>query len=182
MEEPQRNHPCNFRWHRIPCAHPCERVLIPCVKTWKKPITIARHAYGDVYKNVEMKIPGAGKAELVYTAEDGTGHPEKLFMTLTAQALFRDIHNTNSIYQSFARACFKLCGEIQSRICGLLQRIPFPKNMTIPSRIFSREIYEQEYKEKFEELGIEYFYTLIDDAVARVMKSRGRLYLGLQEL
>ena len=81
----------------------------PCVKNWKKPITIARHAYGDVYKEREMKIPGAGKVELVYTAEDGTSHEENWYITLRARALSRDMHNINSSIESFARSCFQLC-------------------------------------------------------------------------
>ena len=143
----------------------------PCVKNWKKPITLARHAYGDVYKNTEMKIAGPGKAELVFTAEDGT-ETRELIHNFTGAGVLQGMHNTDKSITSFARACF-------SYALDLKQDLWFAKKDTISKKydhtfkdIFA-EVYENEYKAKFEEAGITYFYTLIDDAVARVMKAEG---------
>lgn len=143
----------------------------PCVKNWKLPITLARHAYGDVYKNCEIKVPGAGKAELVFTAEDGTVTRE-LVHNFKGAGVIQGIHNTDASITSFAKACF-------SYAVATKQDLWFATKDTISKKydhtfkdIFE-EIYNAEYKEKFEELGIEYFYTLIDDAVARVMKAKG---------
>lgn len=143
----------------------------PCVKNWKKPITLARHAYGDVYKNTEMKIAGPGKAELVFTAEDGTEIRE-LIHNFTGAGVLQGMHNTDKSITSFARACF-------SYALDLKQDLWFATKDTISKKydhtfkdIFA-EVYENEYKAKFEEAGITYFYTLIDDAVARVMKAEG---------
>ena len=104
----------------------------PCVKNWKKPITIARHAYGDVYKGSEMKIPGAGRVELVYTAEDGT-ETKELVHNFDGPGIVQGMHNINQSIESFARSW------IQNRISGLRQKIQFPKNMTTHSRTFSRK-------------------------------------------
>ena len=117
----------------------------PTVSKWKKPITIARHAYGDVYKGVEIKVPGAGKAELVFKGEDGTEIRETIH-DFDGPGVIQGMHNIDESIASFARSTFK--------------------------DIF-QEIFDAEYKEKFDAAGIEYFYTLIDDAVARVMKSEG---------
>lgn len=143
----------------------------PCVRNWKKPITLARHAYGDVYKATEMKIPGAGKAELVFTAEDGTESREEIF-TFNGPGIIQGQHNRCDSIESFARSCFKFALETK-------QDLWFSTKDTISKKydhtfkdIFA-DIYEKEYKNKFEEAGITYFYTLIDDAVARVMKSDG---------
>ena len=143
----------------------------PCVKNWKKPITLARHAYGDVYKNTEMKIAGPGKAELVFTAEDGT-EARELIHNFTGAGVLQGMHNTDKSITSFARACF-------SYALDLKQDLWFATKDTITKKydhtfkdIFA-EVYENEYKAKFEEAGITYFYTLIDDAVARVMKAEG---------
>lgn len=143
----------------------------PCVKNWKKPITLARHAYGDVYKNTEMKIPCAGKAELVFTAEDGT-ETRELIHNFTGSGVLQGMHNTDKSITSFAKACFNYALDTK-------QDLWFATKDTISKKydhnfkdIFN-EIYENEYKEKFEENGITYFYTLIDDAVARVMKAEG---------
>ena len=143
----------------------------PCVKNWKKPITIARHAYGDVYKNVEMKIPSAGKAELVFTAEDGTQTKETIF-EFSGPGVIQGQHNIEQSIRSFARSCFTYALD-----CG--QDLWFATKDTISKKydhtfkdIF-QEIFDSEYKDKFEAAGITYFYTLIDDAVARVMKSEG---------
>lgn len=143
----------------------------PCVKNWEKPITLARHAYGDVYKNTEIKVPGAGKAELVFTGEDGQ-EIRQTIQEFTGPGVIQGIHNTDKSIGSFARACFSYALDIK-------QDLWFATKDTI-SKIYDhnfkdifQEIYDKEYKEKFEEAGIEYFYTLIDDAVARVMKAKG---------
>lgn len=143
----------------------------PCVKNWEKPITLARHAYGDVYKNTEIKVPGAGKAELVFTAEDGT-EVRKTIQEFDGPGIIQGIHNTDKSIASFARACFGYALDTK-------QDLWFATKDTI-SKIYDhnfkdifQDIYDKEYKEKFEAAGIEYFYTLIDDAVARVMKAKG---------
>lgn len=143
----------------------------PCVKNWKEPITIARHAYGDIYKNTEIKVPGKGKAELVFTAEDGTVIKE-LIHNFDGAGIIQGVHNTVASISSFARSCFNYALDIK-------QDLWFSTKDTISKKydhtfkdIFN-DIYEAEYKDKFEAAGIEYFYTLIDDAVARVMKAKG---------
>ena len=143
----------------------------PCVRNWEKPITLARHAYGDVYKNVEIAVPGAGKAELVFTGEDGTKITETIH-EFDGPGIIQGMHNTVKSIESFARCCLSYAVDTK-------QDIWFATKDTISKKYDHRfkdifmEIYEEEYKDKFEELGIEYFYTLIDDAVARVMKSKG---------
>ena len=143
----------------------------PCVKNWEKPITLARHAYGDVYKNTEIKVPGAGKAELVFTGEDGQ-EIRQLIHEFTGSGVIQGIHNTDKSIGSFARACFTYALDTK-------QDLWFATKDTI-SKVYDhnfkdifQEIYDKEFKDKFEEAGLEYFYTLIDDAVARVMKARG---------
>ena len=143
----------------------------PCVKNWEKPITIARHAYGDIYKNVEIKVPGAGKAELVYTSEDGTAVRETIH-EFKAPGIIQGVHNTDASIRSFAKACFNYALDTK-------QDLWFGAKDTISKKydhnfkdIF-QEVYDTEYKEKFAEAGIEYFYSLIDDIVARVMKAKG---------
>ena len=143
----------------------------PCVRNWEKPITLARHAYGDVYKNVEIAVPGAGKAELVFTGEDGTNITETIH-EFDGPGIIQGMHTTVKSIESFARCCLSYAVDTK-------QDIWFATKDTISKKYDHRfkdifmEIYEEEYKDKFEELGIEYFYTLIDDAVARVMKSKG---------
>lgn len=143
----------------------------PCVKNWKEPITIARHAYGDIYKNTEIKVPGKGKAELVFTAEDGTVTKE-LIHNFDDAGIIQGVHNTVASISSFARSCFNYALDTK-------QDLWFSTKDTISKKydhtfkdIFN-DIFEAEYKDKFEKAGIEYFYTLIDDAVARVMKAKG---------
>ncbi len=143
----------------------------PCVKNWKKPITLARHAYGDVYKNTEIKVPGAGKAELVFTAEDGT-ETRELIHNFTGAGILQGIHNTEKSISSFARACFNYAIDTKQDLWFATKDTISKKYDHTFKDIFN-DIYEAEYKAKFEELGIEYFYTLIDDAVARVMKAEG---------
>ena len=143
----------------------------PNVKSWKKPITIARHAYGDVYKNTEMRIPGAGKVELVYTAEDGT-EERALVHTFNGPGVVQGQHNIDNSIESFAHSCFKFALDTK-------QDLWFATKDTISKKYDHRfkdifqEIFDKEYKDAFDKAGIEYFYTLIDDAVARVMKSEG---------
>ena len=143
----------------------------PCVKNWEKPITLARHAYGDIYKNVEIKTPGKGRAELVFTAEDGTEIREVIH-EFDGPGIIQGIHNTDKSITSFARAC-------SSYALDTKQDLWFATKDTISKKydhnfkdIF-QEVYDNEYREKFEASGLEYFYTLIDDAVARVMKTKG---------
>ena len=143
----------------------------PNVRSWKKPITIARHAYGDVYKNSELKIPKAGKAELVYTSSDGN-EERVLIHDFDCPGIIQGMHNTLPSIESFARSCFNYALDIK-------QDLWFSTKDTI-SKIYDHsfkdifaEIYDKEYKDRFDKAGITYFYTLIDDAVARVMKSEG---------
>ncbi len=143
----------------------------PYVSNWTKPITLARHAYGDVYKNTEIAVPGAGKAELVFTAADGT-ETRKTIQEFDGPGIIQGIHNTDKSITSFAKACFEYALSTK-------QDLWFSTKDTI-SKIYDHhfkdifaDMYEKEYKEKFEAAGIEYFYTLIDDAVARVIRSEG---------
>lgn len=143
----------------------------PCVRNWKKPITLARHAYGDVYRNVEMAIPGPGTVELIYTGDDGSEIRETVFRFESA-GVAQGIHNLDASIASFARSCFEYA-------LSLNQDIWFATKDTISKTYDHRfkdifqEIFDTEYKARFEAAGIEYFYTLIDDAVARVMKAEG---------
>ena len=143
----------------------------PNVKTWKKPITIARHAYGDVYKATEMKIPAAGKAELVYTAEDGT-ETRELIHNFTGAGIIQGQHNLNDSIESFAHSCFKYALDTKQDL-WFATKDTISKKFDHTFKDIFQEIFDAEYKEKFDAAGIEYFYTLIDDAVARVMKSEG---------
>ena len=143
----------------------------PCVKNWEKPITLARHAYGDVYKNVEMKVEGPGKAELVFTGEDGKEIRETIF-DFKAPGVIQGVHNTRASITSFARACFQYAVSTRQDLWfGSKDTISKKYDHTFKD-IFE-EVYENEYREEFEKLGLTYFYSLIDDIVARVMKARG---------
>ena len=145
--------------------------IVPYIPTWTKPITIARHAYGDVYKNVEMCAPEGSKAELVLTDKDGNVQKE-LIHEFKNSGIIQGLHNRDESIESFARACFNYALELK-------QDVWFATKDTISKKYDHRfkdifaEIFENEYKDKFEENGIEYFYTLIDDAVARVIRSEG---------
>ncbi|MFQ8998320.1 NADP-dependent isocitrate dehydrogenase [Allofournierella massiliensis] len=143
----------------------------PVVKTWKKPITIARHAYGDVYKGTEFRVPGPGKAELVFTGADGQEMRQTIY-DFECAGVLQGTYNKDTSIESFARSCFNYALSTK-------QDLWFSTKDTISKKydhtfkdIFA-EIYEKEYKEQFEAAGIEYFYTLIDDAVARVVRSEG---------
>lgn len=143
----------------------------PCVKNWKKPITLARHAYGDVYKNVEIKAPGPGKAELVFTGEDGTEIRETIH-EFKGAGILQGMHNTNASIESFAKACLSYALDMKQDI-WFATKDTISKKYDHTFKDIFQEIYERDYKDAFERAGIEYFYTLIDDAVARVMKSKG---------
>ncbi len=144
----------------------------PYVRTWTKPITIARHAYGDVYKNTELRIPGAGKVELVYTPADGGDEVRSTVHEYAGAGIAQGIHNLDDSIASFARASFNFALDTH-------QDLWFATKDTISKTYDHRfkdifaEIFAAEYKERFDEAGIEYFYTLIDDAVARVIRSEG---------
>ncbi|MBQ7334623.1 MAG: NADP-dependent isocitrate dehydrogenase [Clostridia bacterium] len=150
-------------------------ILIDCIKpsvrTWQAPITIARHAYGDVYKNTEFRVPGAGKAELVFTDAEGKEIRQTIF-DFKGEGIIQGMHNKDDSIRSFAHACFQFALDTK-------QDLWFSTKDTI-SKIYDHtfkdifaEIYEADYKDAFEAAGITYFYTLIDDAVARVIRSRG---------
>ena len=145
--------------------------IVPYVSNWNKPITIARHAYGDVYKNTEIKVPGAGKAELVFTAEDGT-EVREVIHTFKGAGILQGIHNTEESISSFARACFGYAIDTKQDL-WFATKDTISKKYDHTFKDIFQEIYDNEYKEQFEKLGIEYFYTLIDDAVARVIRSEG---------
>ena len=143
----------------------------PTVRTWEKPITIARHAYGDIYRNTEWRVPGKGHAELVFTAEDGTVQRSTIF-DFKGPGIIQGIHNLDSSISSFARSCFNFALDLR-------QDLWFSAKDTI-SKVYDhhfkdifQDIYEAEYRASFESTGISYFYTLIDDAVARIIRSKG---------
>ncbi len=152
--------------------------ISPVVRKWKKPITIARHAYGDVYKNSEMKIDVPGKAELVFTAQDGTVTRKTIF-EFTGPGVIQGIHNLDASIESFARSCFTYALAVK-------QDLWFATKDTI-SKIYDgdfkaifEKIYEEEFRDRFNEAGIIYFYTLIDDVAARLMKNEGGFVLALK--
>ena len=145
--------------------------ITPYIPTWTKPITIARHAYGDVYKNTEMQVKGGGKAELVWTDKDGN-ETRQLIHNFTDDGIIQGLHNRDSSIAGFARSCFQYALDLR-------QDLWFATKDTISKQYDHRfkdifqEIFDAEFKEKFAAAGIEYFYTLIDDAVARVIRSNG---------
>ena len=143
----------------------------PCVRNWEKPITLARHAYGDVYKNTEIKVPGAGRAELVFTAEDGSEIRETIH-NFAGSGILQGIHNTDESISSFAKACFNYALDTKQDL-WFATKDTISKKYDHNFKDIFQDIYEKEYAGKFEKAGIEYFYTLIDDAVARVMKAKG---------
>ncbi|MCC6109550.1 MAG: NADP-dependent isocitrate dehydrogenase [Denitrobacterium sp.] len=144
----------------------------PYIPTWKAPITIARHAYGDLYRDVEMKVPGPGKVELVYTPADGSAEQRVTVHDFDSAGIVEGMHNIDASIEGFARACFNYALETK-------QDLWFATKDTISKTYDHRfkdifaDLYEAEYRTRFEEAGIEYFYTLIDDAVARVVRSEG---------
>lgn len=143
----------------------------PYVRTWKEPITIARHAYGDVYRDVEMKIEGKGKAELVFTNDDGQERRE-LIHNFDGDGVLLGMHNLNKSIESFARSCFNFAVDTKQDL-WFASKDTISKKYDHTFKDIFQEIFDNEYKTKFDELNIEYFYTLIDDAIARVIKSKG---------
>ena len=144
----------------------------PYVRTWKKPITIARHAYGDVYKNTELRIPAPGKVELVYTPADGGEEVRATVQEFDQPGIAQGIHNLDASIGSFARASFEYALSTHQDI-WFAAKDTISKTYDHRFKDIFQEIFDSEYKERFEEAGIEYFYTLIDDAVARVIRSEG---------
>ncbi|MCR4937622.1 MAG: NADP-dependent isocitrate dehydrogenase [Lachnospiraceae bacterium] len=143
----------------------------PCVRNWEKPITLARHAYGDVYKNVEIKVPGKGKGYLVFEDENGN-ETKELIQDFKGAGILQGIHNTDASITSFANSCFKYALDTKMDLWFSTKDTISKKYDHNFKDIFA-DLYEKEYKDQFEKAGITYFYTLIDDAVARIMKSKG---------
>lgn len=145
--------------------------ITPFIPTWKKPITIARHAYGDVYRDVEMQVPAGAKAELVVTRADGT-EERQLIHDFKTPGIIEGMHNLDDSIKSFARACFNFALDRKEDL-WFATKDTISKKYDHRFKDIFNEIFAAEYKERFEEAGIEYFYTLIDDAVARVVRSEG---------
>ena len=143
----------------------------PYIPTWKKPITIARHAYGDVYKNAELRAPAGSKAELVITHSDGTER-RALIHDFQSEGIVQGIHNLDESIGSFARSCFNFALD-QKEDIWFATKDTISKTYDHRFKDVFQEIFDREYKDKFDDAGIEYFYTLIDDAVARVVRSEG---------
>ena len=144
----------------------------PYVRTWKKPITIARHAYGDVYKNVELRIPGPGKVELVYTPEDGSDEVRATVQDFDQPGIAQGIHNLDASIESFARASFEYALSTNQDI-WFAAKDTISKTYDHRFKDIFQEVFDADYRDRFEAAGITYFYTLIDDAVARVIRSEG---------
>ncbi|MBR5968724.1 MAG: NADP-dependent isocitrate dehydrogenase [Lachnospiraceae bacterium] len=143
----------------------------PCVRNWKKPITIARHAYGDIYKNTELRVTGGGKAYLSFEGEDGQVQKEEIH-AFNGSGILQGVHNTDRSIESFARACFTYAlSEKKDLWFGAKDTIS--KTYDARFRAIFDDVYEQEYREKFQVADITYFFSLIDDIVARIMKSEG---------
>ncbi|MGN0346532.1 MAG: NADP-dependent isocitrate dehydrogenase [Lachnospiraceae bacterium] len=143
----------------------------PCVKNWEKPITLARHAYGDVYKNTEIKVPGPGKAYLVFEDENGM-ETKELIHDFKGAGILQGMHNTDKSIRSFAKACFNYALDTRQDL-WFATKDTISKKYDHTFKDIFQEIFDAEYKDKFNDAGITYFYTLIDDAVARVMKAKG---------
>ena len=146
--------------------------ITPYIPTWTKPITIARHAYGDIYKNTELRVPKGSKAELVLTDENGKETRALIHDFKNSDGIVQGVHNLDSSISSFARACFNYALDVKETL-WFASKDTISKTYDHRFKDIFAEIYENEYKEKFEAAGIEYFYTLIDDVVARVVRSEG---------
>jgi isocitrate dehydrogenase len=144
----------------------------PVVKTWQKPITIARHAYGDIYKNVEFRVPGAGKAELVFTDAEGNERFRETIHDFKGSGVIQGVHNRDESIISFARACFEYALSVREDL-WFSTKDTISKQYDQTFKLLFQKVYDEEYAEKFEKAGLKYFYTLIDDAVARVIRSEG---------
>ena len=150
----------------------------PAVRFWKRPITIARHAYGDVYKATEIAVPGAGKAELVFTGEDGS-RQSSLIHEFKGPGLIQGMHNTDSSIRAFAHSCFRFALETNQDL-WFCAKDTISKTYDQTFKLTFEEIYQRDYRVAFEEKGLTYFYTLIDDAVARVIRSEGGFIWALK--
>lgn len=146
--------------------------ITPLLPGWKKPITIARHAYGDVYKNSEMKVADGSTAELVVTDKDGNETRQLIHKFSGSDGIIQGLHNINASIASFARACFNFALDTKQNI-WFATKDTISKKYDHTFKDIFQEIFDNEYKEKFDAAGITYFYTLIDDAVARVVRSEG---------
>ncbi len=146
--------------------------ISPVVKTWKKPITIARHAYGDIYKNVEYRVPGPGKAEMVFTDTDGKELYRETIHDFKGKGVIQGVHNRDESILSFARACFEY-GLSTRQDVWFSTKDTISKQYDQTFKLLVQEVFDREYAEKFAAAGLKYFYTLIDDAVARVIRSSG---------
>ena len=144
----------------------------PAVRNWEAPITIARHAYGDVYKATEYRVPTEGKAELVFTDKDGNETFRETVYDFECPGVLQSQYNKDNSIRSFAHSCFKYAIDTKQDL-WFSTKDTISKQYDQTFKLIFQEIYDADYKEKFEELGIEYFYTLIDDAVARVIRSKG---------
>ena len=145
--------------------------IAPYIRTWEKPITLARHAYGDVYKATEMKIPGEGRCELVFTALDGS-ETRSLIHEFDGPGIVQGMHNVNASIESFARCCFNFGLDTKQDV-WFASKDTISKQYDHTFKDIFQEIFDAEYADRFAKAGITYFYTLIDDAVARVVKSKG---------
>ncbi len=146
--------------------------IVPYIPTWTKPITIARHAYGDIYKNTELKVPQGSKAELVVTDKDGKETRALIHDFKTSDGIIQGVHNLDNSISSFARACFNYALDAKEDL-WFASKDTISKTYDHRFKDIFAEIYENEYKDKFAAAGIEYFYTLIDDVIARVVRSEG---------
>jgi isocitrate dehydrogenase len=151
----------------------------PYVRTWKKPITVARHAYADTYKAVEYRVPGPGRAELLFTPADGGPVVRQTIYDYECPGVLQGMHNKDTSINSFARACFEYALSVKEDL-WFSTKDTISKQYDQTFKILFQKIYDEEYKEKFEEAGLEYFYTLIDDAVARVIRCEGGIIWALK--
>ncbi|MGI6029187.1 MAG: NADP-dependent isocitrate dehydrogenase [Candidatus Heteroscillospira sp.] len=149
----------------VSCVH-------PVVKTWEKPITIARHAYGDIYKNVEYRVPCAGKAELVFTDTEGKELYRETVHDFKGSGVIQGVHNRDDSIVSFARACFEY-GLSTNQDVWFSTKDTISKQYDQTFKLLAQEVFDKEYAQRYEKAGLTYFYTLIDDAVARVIRSKG---------
>ena len=147
------------------------RGIQPSVRSWMKPITVARHAYGDVYRNAEIRVPGPGSAEIVFTGADGAQHRQPI-CDFTGPGVLQGMHNTDASISSFARACFTYALDVKQDV-WFATKDTISKTYDHHFKDVFQEIFDAEYVERFRAVGIEYFYTLIDDAVARIIRSEG---------
>lgn len=146
--------------------------ITPFIPTWTKPITIARHAYGDIYKNTEMKVPAGSKAELVITDENGNEQRALIHNFIGTDGIIQGVHNTDKSIASFARSCFNYALDVKKDL-WFAAKDTISKTYDHRFKDIFAEIFENEFKDKFDAAGIEYFYTLIDDVVARIVRSEG---------